>query len=118
MNMLNMNKIFAKIKKLCSPAYFYLIISVIALIILLFDNMKNLRGNNMYCLGKYSCNVPNTILVFLMKILYIVFWTFVLNCLCKSGYEKLSWFLVLLPFLMFFVLLSLMILNQGVIHQY
>tara|TARA_Y100000389_G_C17332168_1_gene448692 strand:+ start:90 stop:443 length:354 start_codon:yes stop_codon:yes gene_type:complete len=116
MNLLNINKMIAKLNKLCSPAYFYLIISVIALVIILFDNMKNLSNNNVYCLGKYSCNVPNTTLVFLMKILYIAFWTFVLNCLCKSGYKKLAWFLVLLPFLLFFVLLALMILNQGVMH--
>jgi hypothetical protein len=43
-----------------------------------------------------------------MKILYVVFWTFILNALCSYGYYKLSWFLLLLPFILFFIMVFLL----------
>jgi len=45
-----------------------------------------------------------------MKVLYILFWTWVLNLMCKGGYKNVAWFLVLLPFVLFFVVLGLYIL--------
>ena len=61
----------------------------------------------------FECNVQNTLVVFLFKILYIIFWTFILNILCKGGYNEIAWFLVLLPILLLFVLLGLFLLNNG-----
>jgi hypothetical protein len=61
-------------------------------------------------MGPLECNVGNNAVVFLMKILYIALWTFILDYICKSGYVNVSWFLVLLPFIMLLVLLVLMIL--------
>jgi hypothetical protein len=43
-----------------------------------------------------------------MKILYVVFWTFILNALCSYGYYQLSWFLLLLPFILFFIMVFLL----------
>jgi hypothetical protein len=40
-----------------------------------------------------------------MKILYVAFWTFILNALCSYGYNQLAWFLLLLPFILFFVMI-------------
>jgi len=100
------------IKKLCSPAYVYLVISTITLILLIFQNQGN---TNTYCMGSYTCPVNNTSLIFLMEFLYIAFWTFVLDSICKAGYKNFSWFLVLLPFLLFFVLIGAMMITQGVV---
>jgi hypothetical protein len=102
---------FKFIKKLCSPAYVYLVVSVIAIIVLMFQNGGN---DNTYCVGSFECPVPSTTLVFIFKFLYVAFWTFVLDSICKAGYKQFSWFLVLLPFILFFVLLGLMMVNQGV----
>jgi hypothetical protein len=99
-----------QIKYLCKPAYVYLVISVIATVILMIQNGGN---QNRYCVGSFECEVPSTALVFLMKFLYIGFWTFVLNAICRSGYKQVAWFLVLLPFIMFFVLIGLAMLKQG-----
>ena len=99
------------IKKLCTPAYVYLVISVIAMVSLVFQNAGN---DNKYCVGSFECSVPSTAMVFVAKALYIAFWTFVLNSLCKSGYKSVSWFFVLMPFILFFVLLGVILLNQGV----
>ena len=98
------------IKKLCTPAYLYLVLSVVAMIILMIQNGGNTTN---YSFGSFQCNVPSTTMVFVAKILYIAFWTFVLNSICKAGYKNVSWFLVLLPFLGFFVAIGLLILRQG-----
>lgn len=98
------------IKKLCTPAYVYLVISVIAIVVLMFQNSGNV---DVYCIGNYECPVPNTALIFLIKFLYVAFWTFVLDSICKSGYKQFSWFLVLFPFILFFVLLGLLLVAQA-----
>jgi hypothetical protein len=92
------------LRNLCAPAYLYLIISVIALIIMALQNVGNV---NLYCLGSYSCSVTNTMLIFLIKAVYIVFWTWILNLICRAGATNLAWFLVLLPFILMFVFLAL-----------
>lgn len=99
------------IKYLCKPAYVYLVISVIATLILMFQNGGN---NNRYCVGSFECSVPSTALVFIVKFIYIAFWTFVLNAICKSGHKQIAWFLVLLPFILFFILIGMAMLRQGV----
>ena len=98
------------IKKLCTPAYVYLVVSVIAIVLSMFQNSGN---TDVYCMGAYECPVPNTALVFLIEFAYVAFWTFILDSVCKAGYKQFSWFLVLFPFLLFFVLLGLMMVSQG-----
>lgn len=98
------------IKKLCTPAYVYLVISVLAMLILMVQNGGN---TTKYCVGSFNCDVPSTTMVFIVKILYIAFWTFVLNYICKAGYKNVSWFLVLLPFLGFFIGIGLFVLARG-----
>ena len=99
------------IKSLCKPAYIYLVISVIATVILLVQNIGN---SNTYCVGSFECPVPNTALVFIVKFISIAFWTFILNAICKAGYKQVAWFLVILPFLVAFITIGLLMLNQGV----
>jgi hypothetical protein len=77
--------------------------------------MQNAGNKGRYCLGHFACNVPNTTMVFVAQFLYVAFWTFVLNCICKAGYSSISWLIVLMPIILFFVLLGAMILHQGVI---
>lgn len=98
------------IKKLCTPAYVYLVVSVIAIVILMFQNSGNV---NSYCMGSYECEVPSTALIFIVKFIYVAFWTFVLDSICKAGHKQFSWFLVLLPFILFFVFLGAMMISYG-----
>jgi hypothetical protein len=94
------------IRNLCGPAQFYLFISMVAIAIMLVQNYYNV---NVYCLGNYSCNV-STPIIFAVKIVYVLFWTWILNLVCDSGATYLAWFLVLFPYLLLMVLLlSLMI---------
>ena len=84
----------------CNPAYFYFIVSMVAILIMVIQNYGN---TDVYCLGDYSCNVTSTFLIFIIKVVYVLFWTWILNLICKSGFESISWFLVLLPFIIMFI---------------
>lgn len=66
--------------KLCTPARLYFAFSVLSCIILLFNRIS--------------------ILAVFTKLIFAFLWAFILGWLCSKGYESLSWFLVLLPFVM------------------
>jgi len=104
--MSNFQKTF---KELCNPAMVYFIISIMALIMVLFQNIGN---RNSYNVGSFSCRVPNTRAVFIVKLLYVLFWTYVLNLICKDGHTNLSWLLVLLPWVLLFVMIGILMLNM------
>ena len=70
---------------ICVPAMLYLVLSVIALISMAFNN----------CMG----------MCLLFKVIFISIWTWFLNFLCKQGYTTISWILVLLPFIMFILMI-------------
>lgn len=88
------------LNNLCKPAYVYLIISSVALIVMGFQNMGS---DSVYCLGNYTCDVSSTTLIFVIKIMYILFWTWLLNIVCKSGFTGFAWFLVIFPFILLFI---------------
>ena len=93
------------ISHLCTPSYVYLTISIVFLIVAMFQNYGN---SDIYCLGSHSCNVSNTSMIFAVKLLYVLFWSWILNLMCKDGATNIAWFLVLLPFIILFILLSTM----------
>jgi len=73
---------------LCTPAVLYLVIALIALVV----NFMN-----------YSS------LSVLLHIIFIGFWTTILNWICSKNMKWLSWVLVLLPFVLFGLLFLLVI---------
>ena len=97
------------INELCTPSFVYFILSVVGIIITIFQNMGN---TNIYCLGSLTCNVPSTILIFIIKVVYILFWTWILNLMCKDGHKNIAWFLVLLPFVLLFLIVAMVAMNQ------
>ena len=97
------------VKELCTPAMLYFIISVVALAMVLLQNLGN---QNSYNVGSFSCRVPSTALVFIIKLIYILFWTWVLNLICKDGHTSISWLLVLLPWILLFVMMGLLMINM------
>ncbi len=66
--------------KLCTPAKIYFAIAVIATIISLFNGMA-------------------TLMMAFWKLIFAFIWTFVLGWLCEKGFTSISWFLVLLPYI-------------------
>ena len=103
------------INKLCTPAFVYLLVSSISLIILMFQNANNM---DTLCVGSLICDVDNTPALFILNFSYVVFWTFILDSICKAGHKQISWLLVLFPYLLSVVLLGLFMMNRGVIYAY
>lgn len=97
------------LKELCSPAALYFIISMIGLVMVIIQNLGN---TNSYHVGNFSCRVPNTLFVFVVKFIYILFWTYILNLICKDGHVGISWLLVLLPWILLFVIMGMLMLNM------
>jgi hypothetical protein len=87
----------------------YFVISMITLVMVLLQNLGN---RNSYHVGSFSCRVPNTAVVFIVKLVYILFWTWVLNLICKDGHTGISWLLVLLPWILLFVMMGLLMVNM------
>lgn len=101
---------FSIIKNLCTPAYVYLIISTIAISIIAIQNLMN---NDTYCLGNYTCRNTDPVFIFIFKIMWVIFWTWLLNMICSRGGEtgkNIAWVLVLIPYVILFILLSYFIL--------
>ena len=78
---------FGGIFKLCTPAFIYLVLSVIMLAVGVFSGISALT------------------LIF--KSALIVLWTFLLNWLCSRGFAVLSWIILLLPVILVVLLASL-----------
>jgi len=97
------------LNNLCAPAMFYLIVSIIALLIVIFQNVGN---QNSLSIGNYNSRVPSTILIIIIKALCILFWTWVLNILCRAGHKGVSWFLVLLPFIVTFFMMWIVLVSR------
>ena len=85
---------------MCTPATIYFMISLLGIILIGFNNLDN---SDKICIGDYNCYVGNSITIFILNAVYILFWTFVLDLMCKSGYSSLSWFILLLPFIIMFI---------------
>jgi hypothetical protein len=67
-------------KQLCTPAKLYFGIAVFSALLMLFNRVH--------------------IITVVVKLIFAFLWTCVLCFLCKKGYKSVSWFLVLLPFIM------------------
>ena len=98
-----------KLNQLCTPSYVYFMISILAIVLSAIQNMGN---NKKYTLGMFSCEVPSCIMIFLIKLAYIFFWTWILNLMCKDGHSGIAWFLVLLPFVLLFVIMGMVMTYQ------
>jgi len=89
------------------PAMAYLALSILTIFIMMFQNLGDPAS---YCIGRYSCNVSDVNMLFLMKIVYVLFWTWIINIMCRDGFEGIAWILVMIPYiLMLIFIMSLFI---------
>jgi hypothetical protein len=109
-------KLVKTLKELCTPAFIYFMLSMFTLIVIV---IQNIMKNGEFCVGYLSCPSSNMmkVMVLSVEILYIVFWTWILTLICKSGYKSIAWAIVLFPFVLMFLLLGLFILrgNQALL---
>lgn len=98
-----------KLSQLCTPAYVYFVVSLFAIAL---SAIQNIGNHNKYTVGMYSCWVPSCLAVFGFKAIYVLFWTWILNLMCKDGHRNIAWLLVLLPFILFFVVIGMLMIFQ------
>ena len=91
------NKSFLNI---CLPSLIYLILGLISIVMMLFNQIK--------------------VFLTFIQLLLIVFWTWILNLICKAGYTWVSWMLLLLPFIiiLFAFLYILLTVKKEHHHKY
>jgi len=80
-------------KALCLPSKIYLVLSFIAIL--------------------YSIIVPDVMggvsaFAHVFHMIYVLFWTWILQLICKEGYTWISWVLVLAPFVAAFIIVAFM----------
>jgi hypothetical protein len=106
-----------QLRKLCTPAFLYFVISSISILSILIQNV--LQGDrHTYCVGNYRCHVTSSLVPFIGKVLYMLLVTLGLNELCRRGYSNLSWFIFLFPFIMMFVLIGAFMMSLGTMEQH
>jgi len=94
---------------LCNPAKFYFIISMVSFVIILLQNVGSSGGFN---LGAFSSSSASPALVLTLHVLFVLIWTWMLNMLCRIN-PKISWVIVLFPFVLMFIGYSFMLLSGG-----
>jgi len=72
-----------KYSNLCTPAKVYFVFTFLTVLMMLFQRVR--------------------MAAIFSKILFGGLWTFFLSWLCQKGYESVSWFLVLLPFIIILI---------------
>ena len=95
--------------KICTPAQIYLIVSFILMVLSYFgmnaisQQITLNQANNSFLQSLNFTYQKDTRTSYLVQATFIVLWTWVLSFLCKKGFSNLSWFLVLLPWLLMFL---------------
>ncbi len=103
------------LRNLCTPALIYFVLSAFAIVLMA---MQNINDTSVYCVGSYSCQGTNNMVLFAFKIIYVIFWTWLLNVLCQSGYETVSWVLVILPFVLMFIFVAMVFASHVPVNKY
>ena len=83
--------------KLCLPAMIYLILGAISIIMSFFSK--------------------ETVMHVVVSVLFVLFWTFILNLICSAGYEMISWILLLFPLIVFVCCLLFGVRLISVMHK-
>jgi hypothetical protein len=95
--------------KICTPAQIYLIVSFILMVLSYFgmnaisQQITLNQANNSFLQSLNFTYQKDTRTSYLVQAAFIVLWTWVLSFLCKKGFSNLSWFLVLLPWVLMFL---------------
>ena len=82
-------KLVQRYNKLCSPSAAFLVLSLTSLLLVLFHQKRNIKKRS-----------PLLIMLLMLKIVYVLFWTWILDLICKSGHKGLAWALVLAPYVL------------------
>lgn len=80
-----------QLKDLCTPALVYFMLSITSILLVTIFALTNKK------LKSKRIKFMNVIFIHLISVL---FWSYILNLICKHIDIRLSWFLVLFPYFM------------------
>lgn len=86
------------LSSLCLPSKIYLGLAILSIVVSLIISTE-------------------TILASFIHFLFAVFWTWILNLICKSGFTVVSWILVLFPIFIYGVLVLYILFLIGKINR-
>jgi hypothetical protein len=95
--------------KLCTPAQIYLIVSFVLMVLsylgisAISQQITLNQSNNSFLQSLNFTYQKDVKTSYVVQALFIVLWTWVLSYLCNKGFSNLSWFLVLLPWVLMFL---------------
>ena len=97
---------------LCLPSKLYMIIGIIFLIVSYYHDMKT-NDSEKICLGSLKCAIKNTPAYYGLNVIFILFWAWFLNLLCRYGWGKTAWFIFLFPYVL--MIIALIVITKMVI---
>ena len=116
------NSLDNMVRPLCTPSMIYLVISLLSLVGIIFQNILMGNKKTVVC-GNYKANLDDDcsilsgpgmqITAILADGIYIIFWTWIINLLCKSGHRDFAWFFVIFPITLTFVIISFVLVVIG-----
>jgi hypothetical protein len=94
---------------MCTPAQIYLVVSFILMVLSYFgmnaisQQITLNQANNSFLQSLNFTYQKDTRTSYVVQAVFIVLWTWVLTYLCRKGFSNLSWFLILLPWVLMFL---------------
>jgi hypothetical protein len=95
--------------KLCTPAQIYLIVSFILMVLSYFglnaisQQIALNQSSSSFLQSLNFTYQKDARTSYVVQAIFIVLWTWVLSYLCNKGFSNLSWFLILLPWVLMFL---------------
>ena len=86
-----MLKSIIQVKELCTPALVYFMLSITSILLLIIFTLTNKK------LKSKRMMITNVLLIHFIS---VIFWSIILNLTCKYVDIRVSWFLVLFPYLL------------------
>lgn len=86
-----MLKSIIQVKELCTPALVYFMLSITSILLLIIFTLTNKK------LKSKRMMITNVLLIHFIS---VIFWSIILNLICKYVDIRVSWFLVLFPYLL------------------
>jgi hypothetical protein len=103
--------------KLCPPAQIYLVVSVIMLVLSYFglsaisQQLEMHQSNSPLLQSLNFTYQKDSRTSYVVQGVLIILWTWLLSYFCRNGYTSLSWFLVLLPWVLMFMAFFVYVIN-------
>ena len=103
--------------KLCPPAQIYLVVSVIMLVLSYFglsaisQQLETHQSSSPLLQSLNFTYQKDSRTSYVVQGVLIILWTWLLSYFCRNGYTSLSWFLVLLPWLLMFMAFFVYVIN-------